>query len=67
VSLIFLFSGMVSLAQNVPDHVITITGIVTDSVTGRGIAGALVILQASPGRAEMAAMRAQSEQRGCNR
>ena len=58
------FSLAVSHAQDVPEHNITISGNITDSVTGRGISGALVTLQAGPSKAEIAAMRAQLEQGG---
>lgn len=61
---ILVYSVTVLLAQEAPERIITISGSVTDSVTGRGIAGAVVTLQASPGGAEIAAMRAQSDQRG---
>jgi hypothetical protein len=63
-TLIFVFSITVLHAQVGPEPVITVSGSVTDSVTGRGIAGALVILVTGPGKAELAAMRAQTEQGG---
>ena len=50
--------------QNVPLQNITISGNVTDSITGRGISGALVILQTGPSKAEFAAMQSQVEQDG---
>ncbi len=61
-TLILVFSAAILRAQDVPDRVITISGSVTDSVTGRGIPGALVILQTGPAKAEMAAMRTQLAQ-----
>jgi hypothetical protein len=63
-ALILVFSLAILHAQDAPDHIITISGSVNDSVTGRGIAGALVTLHSGPGKAEMAAMRAQVEQGG---
>jgi hypothetical protein len=63
-TLIFAFSTSLSHAQVVPEPVITVSGSVMDSVTGRGIPGALVILDMGPGKAELAAIRAQAEQGG---
>lgn len=57
-------SCVVLYGQNVPEQNITIFGNVTDSVTGRGISGALVILQTGPTKAEFAAMQSQLEQNG---
>ena len=64
VAFVFVLSHTVLRAQGVPEPLITVSGSVTDSVTGRGISGALVILQASPGKTELAARRAQLEQSG---
>jgi hypothetical protein len=63
--IVFLLSRITALhAQGTPESVVTISGNVTDSVTGRGISGALVILDAGPGKAELARMRPQLEQGG---
>jgi hypothetical protein len=63
-AIIFVLSHTILHAQGTPEPVITVSGSVTDSVTGRGISGALVILEAGPGKAELAAMNAQLGQGG---
>lgn len=57
-------SWLMLYGQNVTEQNITISGNVTDSVTGRGISGALVILQTGPSKAEFAAMQSRMEQDG---
>jgi protocatechuate 3,4-dioxygenase beta subunit len=61
--ILLLLLGALGLAQN-SDPAITISGIVKDSVTGRGIAGASISLVAGPSKAEIASFRAQATQGG---
>ena len=61
--ILLLLLGALGLAQN-SDPAIAISGIVKDSVTGRGIAGASISLVAGPSKAEIASFRAQATQGG---
>ena len=51
--------AVVAFAQSAPDGSFVVSGTVTDSVTGRGLAGAVVTLQAGPPKAQLAAFQAQ--------